>query len=142
MPTKSQHYVLTWNNPDITLHELQDQVRAAGADCFQGQLEKGEEGTPHFQFYIRYASKRHFTAVSKQFPKCHIETAKNPNASYDYCGKEDTRIEGPLFFGDRPKPRKNVKGDVLAFNQAVIREGPERMVEDGRLSIRDYLKIS
>lgn len=142
-PTGRGHtLVFTWNNPTISLKELEDQARHAGAECFTGQLEKGEEGTPHFQFYLRFPNKRHFKAVAKLFPKCHVETAKNPVKSYEYCCKDDTRIEGPVHFGEVPKPRKNVKGDTLAFNQAVIKEGCERMVEDGRISIRDYLKIS
>lgn len=50
-------------------------------------------------------------------------------------------MEGPLEFGPAPKARKNVAGDTLAFNKAVLEEGPEEMVKDGRLSLRDYHKV-
>ena len=50
-------------------------------------------------------------------------------------------MEGPVEFGPLPKPSKNVSGDTLAFNKAVLEEGPEAMVADGRLSLRDYHKV-
>ncbi len=80
-------------------------------------------------------------SLSKKIPKSHIEVARNPLASYEYCQKEDTRLEGPTVWGDPPKPRKNVKGDTKQFNLMVFNEGPERMVEDGRLSIMQYKKL-
>lgn len=40
-----------------------------------------------------------------------------------------------------PKPRQNVKGDTKAFNEACLELGPEKMVETGQLSIKDYEKV-
>lgn len=40
-----------------------------------------------------------------------------------------------------PKPSKNVAGDTLAFTKAVLEEGPEAMVADGRLTLLQYPKV-
>lgn len=79
--------------------------------------------------------------IVKAFPTAHIEVAKNAFKSWEYCGKPETRVEGPVEFGPIPKPQKYAKGDTLAFNKAVLTEGPEAMVADGRLSIKDYAKV-
>jgi len=36
------------------------------------------------------------TAIKKVFPTAHIEECKSPVDAWAYCGKEDTRIEGPV----------------------------------------------
>lgn len=74
---KSQNYIFTWNNPQVSLGELEMMAKAKGATAFIGQLEKGEEGTAHLQFFMRFASDRHFKSVKKDFPVCHIEAAKS-----------------------------------------------------------------
>lgn len=45
---RARHWILTWNNPKISLEELAAQARDAGVSAFAGQLEAGESGTPHF----------------------------------------------------------------------------------------------
>ena len=79
--------------------------------------------------------------IKKWFQQAHIEIARNPLESYNYCGKDESRVEGPLEFGPIPKPRKNVKGDTAAFNKACIEEGPEKMVAEGKLHMRDYMRV-
>lgn len=57
-----------------------------------GQLEMGEEGTPHYQLMVKTPQVR-FAAVKKVFPTAHIEGARNRSALANYVTKEDTRIE-------------------------------------------------
>lgn len=57
-----------------------------------GQIEVGEEGTPHIQGYIRTESVR-FSQIKRLFPRAHIEVAKNAIAAKQYCQKADTRQE-------------------------------------------------
>lgn len=59
-----------------------------------GQLEKGAEGTPHYQLMVKTPQVR-FSAVKKQFPRAHIEVCRNTGALEQYVQKEDTR-EGEL----------------------------------------------
>jgi len=64
-----------------------------------GQIEKGTEGTPHYQIMLKTPQVR-FSAVKKAFPRAHIELARNHKALEEYVQKEDTR-EGDLPTSDR-----------------------------------------
>lgn len=53
--------------------------------------------------------------------------------------KDDTRVEGPFTFGI-PPARRNVKGDLAQRNKELLEKGADKAVEDGDISIRDYVK--
>lgn len=57
----------------------------------EGQLEQGEEGTPHYQLMVKTPQVR-FSAIKKLFPRAHIEVARNAKALAEYVHKDDTRI--------------------------------------------------
>ena len=80
-------------------------------------------------------------AVNRIFPNCHIESAKNALKAWEYCCKSDTRVEGPVTFGPVPKPQKQSKGDTKSFNEMCLTLGPEQMVKEGQLSLKDYVKV-
>lgn len=42
------------------------------------------------------------SAIKKFDSRVHIEIVKINNGAHDYCLKEETRIEGPWEFGERP----------------------------------------
>lgn len=75
-----------------------------------GQLEKGEQGTPHIQAFIHMPSNIRASAIKKLDRRLHIEIVKTNNGADDYCMKEDTRLEGPFEFGTKPVKR-NSKAD-------------------------------
>lgn len=141
--TRSRHWSVTINNPTITLDEYRSLCeQALGASALRAQLERGESGTPHIQSHISFKDAKTFATLKKRLPPgAHIETSIAPVESWAYCGKEDTRVEGPVEFGEAPKPRKNVKGDTAAFNKLALSIGPEKMVESGQLSIMQYHKL-
>lgn len=57
-----------------------------------GQLERGEEeGTLHYQGMLKTNQVR-WTAVKKEFPRAHIEVARNKQALAQYVAKEETRV--------------------------------------------------
>jgi len=83
---------ITINNPteeDLTLWEGLKGLHWVRE--VSGQIEKGEEGTPHLQGCLKTLSVR-FSQVKKQLPRAHIEKAKNPAALARYVVKEDTRV--------------------------------------------------
>lgn len=93
------------NNPDCSLNDLKSRAEKAGATSFRGQPERGESGTFHYQFFVAFKAAKTVLKVTKLFPKCHIEAARNGGAAWDYCGKEDSRVEcneDPVEFGPRP----------------------------------------
>lgn len=57
----------------------------------QGQLERGSEGTLHYQGMLTTPQVR-FAAVKKVFPRAHIEVARSVAALQKYVHKEDSRV--------------------------------------------------
>jgi len=56
-----------------------------------GQMEKGEEGTIHYQGMLTTPQVR-FSQVKKVLPRAHIEVAKNKTALGKYVSKTETRL--------------------------------------------------
>jgi len=81
---------ITINNPTPADEEDIARARQKGWKV-EGQLEKGENGTPHYQLMVSSGQVR-FSAVKKAFPRAHIEPARNPVALKQYVEKEDTKI--------------------------------------------------
>lgn len=80
---------VTINNPTEADEEAIARCRQSSWKV-EGQLEKGEGGTLHYQLLVRTPQVR-FSAVKKQFPRAHIEVARNQSALANYVTKEDTR---------------------------------------------------
>jgi len=88
--TRSNHWSLTINNPSEADFEAIERARQKGWKV-TGQLEKGENGTPHYQLHLQTPQIR-FSAVKKAFPRAHIEVARNVQALETYVNKEETRF--------------------------------------------------
>lgn len=78
---------ITINNP--TKDDLAPELPAGWN--MEGQLEKGTEGTEHYQGMVCTPQVR-FSAVKKVFPRAHIELAKNKKALQKYVHKDESRI--------------------------------------------------
>lgn len=63
-----------------------------GKWVMQGQIEKGSEGTVHYQGMLTTPQVR-FSAVKKCLPRAHIEIAKNRAALQKYVSKDETRLQ-------------------------------------------------
>ena len=59
-----------------------------------GQLERGENGTLHWQFAIQWSHSRSFAAIKKDLPLAHFEEVRSWAAAVQYCQKEDSRDPG------------------------------------------------
>lgn len=88
--TRATCWSVTINNPTDSDHEAVAVVRQRGWKV-EGQLERGEAGTPHLQLKVSTPQVR-FSAVKKAFPRAHIEIARNPAALDAYVNKEATRV--------------------------------------------------
>lgn len=58
-------------------------------------------------------------------------------AAWKYCGKEDSRLEGPVEFGI-PPAAKNVKGDTAARNKMIIEMGVVKACEEGLIPLEKF----
>lgn len=89
---KSCYWSITINNPTED-----DLIRWEGlkgekwVKKVMGQLEKGENGTPHIQGMLNTDSVR-FSQIKRALPRAHIEVARKPAALAQYVQKEDTRL--------------------------------------------------
>ena len=84
---------ITINNPTHADDECIGLAKQKGWRV-EGQKEKGENGTVHYQLMVKTPQTR-FAAMKKAFPRAHIEIARNGTALAKYVKKEDTR-EGVL----------------------------------------------
>jgi len=80
---------VTINNPEDKDEEQINLARQKGWKV-EGQLEVGENGTPHYQLAVRTPQVR-FSALKKAFPRAHIEVARSAPALLNYVVKEETR---------------------------------------------------
>lgn len=137
----SRNFTGTKNNPKETLEEfLQVLKRLPNSTAARAQLEKGENGTPHFQWMVCLSKVARLPSMIKKLPGCHVEAAKNAMAAWKYCGKEDTRLEGPAEFGVPPASRA-VKGDTKARNKMIMEMGVVKAVEEGLIPLEKFKQV-
>lgn len=81
------------------------------------QIEKGEDtGYLHIQLTMELMVKKRFTWLKRHFNDiAHIEPCHNINASYDYCSKSETRIEGPYIMPE-PLGVKDILDPLKGFD--------------------------
>lgn len=86
--------------------------KRAEAVYSNGQLEKGKDGTVHLQYFVNLSdkNKKRVTQMKKLCAYTHWEPVRRDNGASSYAMKEDTRVEGPWEFGEKPLCR-NKKAD-------------------------------
>jgi len=146
---KHYDYCFTLNNYVDTDAEF---LRRFAEECtyLVYQHEKGESGTPHFQGYFRYKSRRSFQAVRRRLSqdgncRFHLEVRRGtiPQA-IDYCtdaNKRDVESNGNIVeYGSRPAgggSRTDIRDCVGAVKQNksmrdLFDQHPEVMVKYAR----------
>ena len=88
---KSCCWSVTINNPTDADDECIAQARQRNWKV-EGQKEKGENGTEHYQLMV-LSNQQRFSTIKKAFPRAHIEPAKNKEALLKYVNKEETRVD-------------------------------------------------
>lgn len=81
---------VTINNPTASDDDNIALARQMGW-IVSGQKEQGASETPHYQLMVKTPQVR-FSAVKRQFPRAHIEVARDKHALQKYVNKEDTRV--------------------------------------------------
>ena len=103
--------MFTLNNP-----QPEENPRLWPAEYCIWQLERGEEGTPHYQGYIIFKTNKTPHAVKLINPRAHWELRVGTHeGARNYCSKEDTRVDGPWTFGEEPKQGKRT--DLLLLKE-------------------------
>lgn len=121
---------MTLNNPKIFTQEYLETIhKELKAVYTVGQLEKGEQGTPHIQFFMNFNPPIRAARIKKFDQSLHIEAVKVNNGADKYCMKEDTRLEGPFEFGVKPVER-NSKHDWEEVKQHAIKGNLDKIPAD------------
>ena len=110
MSAPAKMFLGTYNNPDgeeFIINYLEKWHTICGARYVIGQLEKGESGTPHIQFFLSFEKATRISKMKKHCKVAHFETVKVNNGADRYCMKEETRVLGPWEFGQKPVQRNS-----------------------------------
>ena len=96
---RSRIWLCTLNNP---LESLADLYEVFKPKYMCGQVEKGESGTIHLQFFLHFKESVWFSTLKKLHSKVHFVQVKQNNGADTYCMKEESRLDGPYEFGENP----------------------------------------
>ena len=89
-----------------TSYDFSDFAGVSGLKYGVWQKERCKStGREHFQFHLEFNDRLRFPQVQALLPGVHVERVRDIELSRSYAQKEDTRIEGPFFFG-KLKERK------------------------------------
>lgn len=135
MSGKNRSFVVTYNNPKITLEDLGKLLESDESVKYYvfGSEVAPTTGTPHFQGYVTFKNPRSISGVNKKFfgNKARLEVAKGTaEENRVYCTKDNNFVEG----GEMPKPGrrtdiKNIK-DLRLKERCTVRELLAMEVED------------
>lgn len=118
-------WLLVLNNPSehgIThISQLTDLWAALKCAGYVIQLEKGNEGTIHYQGCVRFENAIQFSTLRKFLPAIHWEVVKNWKAQIHYCCKNDTRIDGPWIHNVKITPPEtiNIISELRPWQQEI-----------------------
>lgn len=139
-PKSSRNVCWTWNNPpgvglDMSETEYAAYAQAAmqqlssmsGCNFVVFQLERGEQGTLHYQGYSEFTKGVKWTAFkSATGVQLHCEARRgSQDSAIDYCCKEEGRIAGPFRSGEPRCNRPGLRTDIQQFRDD-IRAGKRR----------------
>ena len=98
----AKHWFFTLNN--YTKEDIKDikEINNSIVPKFVFQEEKGENGTPHLQGYIQFATKKRPKSIFKN-KRIHWEKTRNVKKAIEYCQKEDTNNGERYYRGIEPK---------------------------------------
>lgn len=108
---KARSFIFTLNNPQTkgfnedTITRILSKI---GAKKYVFQLERGTEGTEHFQGCVTFSNPRHISKIVYTFthnekPCAHWEVCRNVSASFKYCSKKNTRV-GEVYHSETAEP--------------------------------------
>lgn len=93
--TSGRAFIFTLNNPEAP------PVFPDGTQ-YVYQLEKGTEGTLHYQGYCLFPKVMRLSGLKKILPTAHWENRKGTHEeAFAYCTKLDTRVEEPVICMNR-----------------------------------------
>jgi len=112
--SRARNYCFTLNNPTEAENPLDWKCK-----YIVYQLERGENGTEHYQGFIQFENQVSFSSMKAINERAHWEVARCVSASIDYCQKEDTRIAGPWTKGKLPREGQGERRDISEMKESI-----------------------
>lgn len=128
---RARNFLFTINNPSIFDEHALSEIRFR-CKFLQYQLERGEDGTEHYQGLICFKNPHTFQALKFLLPRAHIEHVRKLAAAYEYTRKAETRIAPTVSYGDPPssclpnRRRKRGPGADLQDLRSLLDRGAKR----------------
>lgn len=129
---QGRRWVLTWNNPDISLEEFGARLDTyENLQYYKIAHEKGAKtGTPHFQGYFELVTKRKGSTLVSLFPGARLDLSfSDSQKASEYCGKleKSGEVLGVIESGEmmdiKQSPKKEEMTDRLLMIKKDIDEG-------------------
>jgi len=113
-PQIGRSFMFTLNNPALDPGQFGIKLEALRHFRYAvWQLEKGKNGTKHYQGYIEFKAPVRFASVKKILDRAHIEARRGTrDQAREYCMKEDTRLAGPWEAGDWSRGGQGKRNDL------------------------------
>lgn len=115
---QSRNWVFTINNPDPPVWEFLTHLETISRRGVY-QLERGEAGTEHIQGYVEFNGNKTLNGLKRLLNRVHWETRRGTrDQAYQYCRKEDTRVQPPHEWGDWEVGR-GARTDWASFRKSI-----------------------
>lgn len=137
----ARNWVFTLNNPTTELKWESDDGIVTYAVW---QLERGEQGTPHYQGLIVVSKPARLAAMKKMLngmlANAHFEKMRGTiDEAEAYCTKAETRAEGPWKFGTKPAG-KGARTDLANVKNILTTEGRSGLKRVADEHFGDFLR--
>lgn len=120
---KFRWWFITWNNPKHP-EDKEKLLKEKIISYVKFQYEKGKSGTPHYQGVFYLKNPNTCSGLRKHFPGCgYMAPVKDTKGAITYCGKSESRLDGPWERGTPPK--QGARSDLLVCKEIV--DGGGRM---------------
>ena len=145
----SRFYVFTFNNPGTwSAQRLWEELFfPKGATYMACQLERGQEGTPHFQGYVELERRTRYSTLQPPDDGQTIWFAKRRGTQQQaitYATKPDTREAGPWIFGEpNPNCGRGQRNDIRELAAAIRGQTPfNTLVDDMGPTLARHLRFA
>lgn len=122
MAGQGKYWCFTWNNPNLYPERLGAEfVELPNFKYVVFQLEKGDNGTKHYQGYLELEKNIRLGGLKAFNSAFHWEKRRGTQKeARDYCMKEDSRLEGPFEYGEFEPTKQGKRNDLLALREGLL----------------------